>query len=340
MRILFVASNFSWRAGVENRPVEVQLADALRELGHEVVAVGHESRMSDEGFDICHIHHRAIASMWRVVNPRRRCPVVYTSHSYLSYLGWSTMRTAWDVREMAGVRIFTRGADGIVCLSQREREILNQRRALAGKPSMAIGNAVSRDFVVDPSRIQARPAKQPGLLFVGQLIPLKGVMGLVDAYSRLPEDLGTLSFIYHREEILAELRQRVEQLGIADRVRFLGKLDAAAVTAELLGTGALVLPSMGESLPSVVFESLMAGTPVVASDVGGIAGQVREWGRLVPPGDVDALEQAMREVLTTHWPVQRRLEMSRETAAVTDPSNVALRHVEFYERVLAGFRGR
>ncbi|MBA2301618.1 MAG: GT4 family glycosyltransferase PelF [Acidobacteria bacterium] len=94
-----------------------------------------------------------------------------------------------------------------------------------------------------------------------------------------------------------ELVDLVQQLGVADRVRFLGhREDVPDVLAE---ADVFVLPSRSEAFPNSVMEAMAAGVPVVASDVGGIPELVRDGatGRLVPPGNVDALANALLDLL-------------------------------------------
>ena len=61
----------------------------------------------------------------------------------------------------------------------------------------------------------------------------------------------------------------------------------------------LVIPSRAESLPYVVLEAAAAGVPIIATDVGGIAGDIRaaERTHLIPPGDVGALAGAIAAAL-------------------------------------------
>jgi glycosyltransferase involved in cell wall biosynthesis len=90
------------------------------------------------------------------------------------------------------------------------------------------------------------------------------------------------------------LEKKASALG--DRVRFLG--NRSDVSTLLAAADVTVLISDSEGLPVAILESLAAARPVVASDVGG----VREilgggGGRCVPPGDVDSIAAALREML-------------------------------------------
>ncbi len=89
----------------------------------------------------------------------------------------------------------------------------------------------------------------------------------------------------------------VRELGVGERVTFLGHRDD--VPALLQDADVFVLPSRSEAFPNSIMEAMAAGVPVVASDVGGIPELVRDQvtGRLVPPGNVDALSNALLTLL-------------------------------------------
>lgn len=95
-----------------------------------------------------------------------------------------------------------------------------------------------------------------------------------------------------------ELTRLTEELGLTQKVRFLGHRDD--VPTVLKDADLFVLPSRSEAFPNSVMEAMAAGLPVVASNVGGIPELVQDDynGRLVPPGDVDALASAILDVMS------------------------------------------
>src|SRR6185436_8425799 len=137
------------------------------------------------------------------------------------------------------------------------------------------------------------------VLYVGQLIDWKGVDFLLEAMERLRRRRDVrLRLVYHNAELEAELRRQAEDLGIAKDVEFVGILDPRELAEEYHQADLLVLPSFADCLPSVVTESLLCGTPVVAGGVCGVPEQVDRFGRVVPPGDSKALAEAMESVLS------------------------------------------
>ena len=144
------------------------------------------------------------------------------------------------------------------------------------------------------------------VLFCGRLVEGKGVIDLVRAYSlasqREPGTPGWLALLGAGDP--AFLRRVVEtagELGVAERVRFLGMVDLEGVISALDAAGVLVVPSLWDDpAPLTVLEGQARRCPVVAYLSGGIPEQVRdgETGILVPKGDVEALAAAILRVLT------------------------------------------
>jgi len=92
-----------------------------------------------------------------------------------------------------------------------------------------------------------------------------------------------------------ELERRVDDLQLGSRVRFLGQLES--VGPLLLAADACVVPSLWEGLPLSLLEAMARGRPVLATKVGGMPEAVEDGvsGRLVPPGDPQALADVLEE---------------------------------------------
>ncbi len=136
----------------------------------------------------------------------------------------------------------------------------------------------------------------PGLVVgtVGRLTREKGFDLLIRAAAKVPGFSLVIVGAGEEQERLAAL---AEDLGIGDRVVLTGWV--ADSRAWLRGFDVFVLPSLIEGFPLTTLEAMLAGVPVVASDVGGVGEAVREGqtGRLVPSGDVDALAAAIASLV-------------------------------------------
>jgi colanic acid/amylovoran biosynthesis glycosyltransferase len=153
-----------------------------------------------------------------------------------------------------------------------------------------------------------RGAPYPGgrtVLAIGRLVEKKGLRYLVDAAARLRERGAVDRVVVVGDGPLwPELEARIAELGIGDVVELLGARAPDEVRDLLESADVLAMPSViakdgdRDSMPVAVFEALAMELPVVASDLVGLPEHVRpEWGRLVPPGDADALADAIAAIL-------------------------------------------
>lgn len=117
-----------------------------------------------------------------------------------------------------------------------------------------------------------------------------------------------------RDSLQAELQEQARRLGVSDKLHFLGKMpDPTPIVAM---SDVCVLCSESEGLSNTVIEYMLAGKPIVCTDVGGNAELIEEGrtGYLVPVGDVDALTRAVADLLTTKERALSFGERARERA--------------------------
>jgi glycosyltransferase involved in cell wall biosynthesis len=121
------------------------------------------------------------------------------------------------------------------------------------------------------------------ILFVGRLLPFKGVAMLLEALARmLPEQPAQLGIVGSGPEASA-LRDRVDRLGLAEQVAFHGELPHTAIAELMRETHVFCLPSVRESGGAVLLEAMAAARPVIALDYGGPAEIVDDTvGALIP----------------------------------------------------------
>jgi D-inositol-3-phosphate glycosyltransferase len=148
-------------------------------------------------------------------------------------------------------------------------------------------------------------------LFVGRIDPVKGIdiwfqaMALV--VQENPALRGHLCVCLiggdldedEPDEELARLQALKNELGIGDMVTFLGRRSQEALPYYYASADAVVMPSLYESFGMVALEAMACGTPVVASDVGGLPFIVRdgETGFLVPERDPQSLAECLSQLI-------------------------------------------
>jgi len=132
------------------------------------------------------------------------------------------------------------------------------------------------------------------LVFVGRLVPIKGLRVLMEAFAAARAEVPGL-----RLTLVGDGADRAHLETLAapygDHVRFTGYLDQDGVAESLRGADALVLPSFAEGVPVVLMEAMASGKPVIATQVGGVSELVEDGvsGFVVPPGDPDSLTRAI-----------------------------------------------
>ena len=157
----------------------------------------------------------------------------------------------------------------------------------------------------------------PFVLFVGRLASNKGLLDLADAFAKLAASDRWAHLVVIGEDggQRATLLARLQKLGVAGRVQLLGHVGDDALLASAYREARLtVLPSEYEAFGLVLLESLAAGTPVVASRVGGIPEFVEDGkaGLLVPPKTPAALAEAIARVWSDRDLARRLGEYGRD----------------------------
>lgn len=150
---------------------------------------------------------------------------------------------------------------------------------------------------VDPDRYKdANAASGQKLLFVGRLASVKGLPILLQSLVDVPE--ATLTVIGDGPG-RSDLQSQARDLGVAQRVDFVGYKSQDEVADALKRHDIFVLPSFAEGVPVVLMEAMASQRPVIATQIAGIPELVEAGvdGLLVPPGNVAALTQALQTLV-------------------------------------------
>jgi teichuronic acid biosynthesis glycosyltransferase TuaC len=177
------------------------------------------------------------------------------------------------------------------------------------------------------------PADRTLVLFVGRLLPLKGVRELVDALLTLESPfLGVLL----GEGPLGGHRSDEDPSG--ERLRYAGGQPAEGVAAWMSAADMLVLPSYQEGLPTVLVEAGSLGLPVIASAVDGTPELLgTDRGVLLPAIDAPSIREAILAVAADPAAATARADRLHEhVLAEYDVDRNAVRLVDLYSRVIAG----
>lgn len=344
MRILHVSTGRTWRGGERQN---LLLMEGLRSRGEEQALVAPRGsalakRAADGGFAVYAmpiLNEGDVAALGRITRlvRRHRYDVLHLHTSQAHGLGAAAARLAGRRRPATVVtrrvehsiyrhsflhldRIkYAPGADRVLCVSERVREVLLGDGLPADRLVVVpdgIDLASYRDAEPTDARERLGIPEDAWLIgTVGHLDRSKGHHHLVDALLLLSTE--------HRDAHLVlvgdgparrDLDRQVGETGLGRRVTFAGFRDD--VPEILRALDVFAFPSTSEGLGSSVLEAMAAGTPVVATTAGGIPEAVRdgEDGLLVPPGDAQALADALVRVRADPAATARRRVSARERA--------------------------
>jgi glycosyltransferase involved in cell wall biosynthesis len=146
------------------------------------------------------------------------------------------------------------------------------------------------------------------LVTVGGLVERKGFHRVIASLPELLEEFPTLHYLCvgsagPEGDFSSRLRAQVADLGLGDRVHFLGALPPEEVRRAIAAADISVLATRNEGWANVLLEAMACGLPVVATDVGGNAEVVcrEDLGTIVRFDDHDALVRALRDALRRDW---------------------------------------
>jgi glycosyltransferase involved in cell wall biosynthesis len=260
----------------------------------------------DIDFDLLHIHDWLTASSGITIKYHLAKPLVSTVHSteigrvyslrnpesyLIDGLEW------WMIYEASKV---------IVCSNSMKGE-LEHHFHIQSEKSSVIPNAIdtsvySKSF--DREAVRRKYGIGPYekmVLFVGRLVPQKGVEYLVKAVPSIVQNHGGAKFVISGEGwFKSNLENLAARTGYGYRIRFLGFIPDSELIELSMCTDVLVVPSVYEPFGIVALEGMAAGVPVVVSNIGGLADIVEHdrTGVLVYPEKPESIAWGVNKVLS------------------------------------------
>ena len=179
------------------------------------------------------------------------------------------------------------------------RQIMNSALRLGLEKCEHIELCINESFM---NVTREAPKGDPTAIFVGSLAPCKGIDLLIDAMQIVRRSVPNARLLVAgKGELQHELTQRVRDQGMDDHVTFLGHVSHDVLLDHHKASDVFVIPSVWQEQFGLVGPEAMAcGLPCIGSDIGGIREWLRhgEWGRLVPPGHIGHLAEALVFYLT------------------------------------------
>jgi glycosyltransferase involved in cell wall biosynthesis len=324
-----------WDVGWSRNPLDRQnLLEARRRVGDVV---------RSQGYDLVHVHTPVAGFVTRVALRRLRRTgrprVIYTAHGFHFYRGGPKLRCAAfrALEKLAG-----RWTDQLVVIN-REDEEAARRLVAPDRVHYMRGIGVDLDRY-DPKSVAAedvlRVREELGLgvadslfLMVAEFNPGKRHRDAVAALARQRRPDVHLA-LAGTGPLMDDTRRRARDLGLANRVHFLG--FRSDIPALVRASVAVVLPSEREGMPRSIMEALSLGVPAIGTRIRGTADLLEGGcGLLVPVGDVPALAGALSTVLDDPAGAEHMVRRGRERIVDYDLRKIIACHDTLYRHALA-----
>jgi L-malate glycosyltransferase len=314
----------SWHELPLRNSLDLQSARAISDL------------INYHGIDIIHAHvgrDYLVAAL--AARNARRAKLVLTRHHYLPLKRSAIYR--WMLEDVAA----------IIAVSDSVRESVIERLQISPDRVQTIPNWI------DPARFQPIERDVARALFrlrgslavvcIGQITRAKGQEEFIRAASRVSQMRPDVEFLIAGDEneegepFTDHLLKLAATFGFGDRLRFLGHVRH--IPELLAAVDVVAVPSWDEGFSLVTIEAMAARRVVVASNVGGIAGIIKDntTGLLFPPRDVQALTEKLL-YLVSDAPLRERLatQAQRDVYARFGRDQIIERIESLYLEILRG----
>ena len=247
--------------------------------------------------DVVHLHDTLPVLIRRTLAKARSAgkPVVTTYHNdYIktTLAGKALKRLRWALQG----RRTLHSSDARIVLTPFFEELLRKKGVRGELHVIPNGFSPVEQEPDEPPMLSPRDKSRPLVSFVGRLSDQKGVDVLMDAMDSYDGDPGFDLAIAGKGELSDWLAERHSRSSSKERITVLGLVSEAEKRWLYENSAAIAIPSRFEGLPTVLLESMHAGTPVIMADVNGLGGMVERSGSglSVPCEDHHALASAIK----------------------------------------------
>jgi glycosyltransferase involved in cell wall biosynthesis len=277
---------------------------------------------------------------------KKRHPVVIRCHvpTFVLNRYFSRKELPFDFRRVEEWEKWCiRHADAISAPSLAMARLIESETSLSSGTVAVIPNPVDVAYYRSATLMRQIDANRFRVLFVGRLDRLKGAETMIQAIPDVLTRVKDIQVLLAGPDVSdrgsstwgTRLRAELEQRGVRHRVDFLGDLDRGDLLKAYANADIAIVPSLYESFSYTAVQAMAAGLPVIASAVGGLPETIEDVGLMIPPGDSEALAEA---ILRLAGDPALRAELSFRAELQSrkfDMSVVTDRMVGFYQRVLA-----
>ncbi|PAQ16066.1 hypothetical protein CD798_03235 [Bacillaceae bacterium SAOS 7] len=251
--------------------------------------------------DLIATHSSKAGIIGRIAGWTLGIPTVFTAH------GWAFTDGVSQRKKLVYIfleRLAANISAGIITVSHYDRHLAKKYKVASPEKVTTIHNGVPA------TKKEANPAIEPlRLVMVARFAEPKDQLSVITALSKLSERSWLMDFVGDGP-LMEQARKYVSELGLTNRIRFLG--NQRDIETILANSQIFVLVSNWEGLPLSILEAMRSGLPIIATDVGGVKETIKhgENGWLIQKGDQLELIGRLQQLIQSP---ELREEMGRSS---------------------------
>jgi glycosyltransferase involved in cell wall biosynthesis len=297
-------------------------------------------------YDIVHVHTPVAALVTRYalngLRKNNQVKVIYTAHGFHFHIGGNpfTNQIFRTMEKLAGA-----WTDYLIVINHEDQAAAHRYNFLPTErirymPGIGVNtSSYDRQQVseADIDRVRQEldiSPNNPLLLAVAEFTPNKRHKDMIQALAKLQRPDVHLAFAGEGPpEFLAEIKQLINELKVNEQIHFLGFRND--IPTLICASTAVLLTSKREGLPRSIMEALCLETPVIGTAIRGISDLLAdECGLLVKVGDIQALSDAMAQILDHPTLAQAMGKRGKQRMSDYDLKNILDLHVKLYKEAL------
>lgn len=224
--------------------------------------------LHEQTVDLVHVHGLWTPAVSRIssMSLRRNIPIAISPHGMLE--AWSMSQKKHKKRFAMQVyqRSIINRADVLLATSAQEAASIKQFGFSTPVAIIPNGVVLPSPGALNAINLQSREKKTRRILFLSRIHPKKGLLDLMEAWSRIEKHGWILSIAGPDEDKhLAEVKEAAAQADLNESVEFMGEVRGSAKSELFQGSDLFVLPTKSENFGMVVVEALSYGIPVITT---------------------------------------------------------------------------
>lgn len=304
-----------------------------------------QAAMEQGEYDIVHVHTpvAAFVTRYALKNYRKldKTKVIYTAHGFHFHSGGTALKnTAFlGLEKLAG-----NWTDYLITINCEDEEAAKHHGLISPErvrymPGIGVDLDYYSSYATNEARVEevrrelGLPADTKLLLSVAEFIERKHPQDILRAFANVNSPNACLAFA-GEGDLLEDMQQLATQLGIEEKVRFLGQRND--ISTLMMAAFATILASEQEGLPRSVMESLSLETPVIGSDIRGTRDLISsDSGILFPVGNLEKLADAIKYLLNHPQSASMMGKQGRKRMASFDLRHIIELHEALYAEALS-----